>query len=481
VLTWATQTVAGRLTLLVSAVALIVLGSAALAHVAFDLFDTYGAALWSAVLHLLDPSTLHDDDGAAERTIGIFQVVTGLVLLVGLLFTFVSETVGRSLERLGQSDRPLRVRNHLVIVGSADMTPVATRAAADATRLRPAFERIVVLAPGSARESRDQLRSELEGAAGDLRVDLVFGDVAGESGFELAAAEAAAAILLMPLRSGPVASEAADVETTQAGLALRNYLDERDADPQVCLLFRRGRNVDAAWELLPEGWHAVVGDRTVTGLLRLAITRPDALADLPTIGNPELRDSPYPRLIGGAWERAQSEQRPLRLAMVGCNYDAPALMEDLAEVGADRFELTVIADRQAFDRYLGQGDHSGIEARFVETRLDEPERLAERVRDASPDLVLVTPSPQGVDLRTSDAAAVLTLLRVRHAVSAETPIVAEFFLPDNAGHIQSDPRLVAISALKAVTAAIAMSLFDPDGAEAVKERLSARALEAEGK
>lgn len=480
-LKWATQTVVGRLTLLVSAVALIVLGSAALAHFAFDLFDTYGAALWSAVLHLLDPSTLQDDDGASERAIGVFQVVTGLVLLVGLLFTFVSETVGRSLERLGQSDRPLRVRDHLLIVGGTDMTPVAARAAADATRLRPAFERIVVLTPAGARDSRDQLRSELDEAAGGLKVDLVFGDAAGESGFELAAAEAATAILLMPLRSGPVAAEAADVETTQAGLALRGYLDEKRADPQVCLLFRRGRNVDAAWELLPDEWHAVVGDRTVTGLLRLAMTRPDALADLPTIGNPELRDSPYPHLVRGAWERAQGEQRPLRLTMVGCNYDAPALMEDLAEVGADRFELTVIADRQAFDRYLGPGNHSGIEARFVETRLDEPEHMAARVRDASPDLVLVTPSPQSVDMRTADAAAVLTLLRVRHTVGTETPIVAEFFLSDHAGHMRSDPRLVAVSALKTVTAAIALTLFDPDGAEAVKERLSARALEAGGR
>jgi len=476
----ATQTTSGRLVLLVSAVALIILGSAALAHLAFDLFDTYGAALWSAVLHLLDPSTLQDDGGAAERTIGVFQVVTGLVLLVGLLFTFVSETVGRSLERLGQSDRPLRVRDHLLIVGGADLAPVAARAAADATRLRRAFERIVVLAPESARDSRDQLRSELDEAAGNLKVDLVFGDPAGESGFALAAAEATAAILLMPFRGGPVAAEAADVETTQAGLALNDYLAQRSASPQVCLLFRRGRNVDAAWELLPDGWHAVVGDRTVTGLLRLAMTRPDALADLPTIGNPELRDSPYPRLVRAAWERAQREGRALRLTVVGCNYDAPALMEDLAEVGVDRFAVTVIASREAFDRYLGQGDHSGIEVRFVETRLDDPEHLAQRVRDSSPDLVLVAPSPLAADQRTSDAAAVLTLLRVRHAVGSETPIVAEFFLPDHAGHTRSDPRLVAISALQTVTAAIALTLFDPGAAAALKERLSAKALDAAG-
>ena len=49
----------------------------------------------------------------------------------------------------------------------------------------------------------------------------------------------------------------------------------------VRLLFRRGRNVDASWELFPPEWDAVVGDRTISALLRLAITRPPALEKLP--------------------------------------------------------------------------------------------------------------------------------------------------------------------------------------------------------
>lgn len=39
------QTTRGRLVILLGAVGVIVLGSAALAHFAFDLFDTYGDAL----------------------------------------------------------------------------------------------------------------------------------------------------------------------------------------------------------------------------------------------------------------------------------------------------------------------------------------------------------------------------------------------------------------------------------------------------
>jgi len=131
-----TESTLGRVSLLVGAVATAILGSAALAHFAFDEYGTYGDALWSAILHVLDPSSLHDDEGGAARTVGVFQVVTGLVLLVGLLFTFVSETVGRSLERLGQRDRPVRVQDHLLIVGGVDLIPVAARAAARA-RLTP--------------------------------------------------------------------------------------------------------------------------------------------------------------------------------------------------------------------------------------------------------------------------------------------------------------------------------------------------------
>ena len=166
-LTRALQTTRGRLVILLGAVAVVLLGSAALSHFAFDQYDSYGAALWGATVHLLDPSSLQDDEGAAARAIGLFQVITGLVLLVGLLFTFVSETVARSLERLGQSDRPVRARNHLLIVGGPDLIPVAARAAAKALELRPAqfaaeagedYELLVTL-PGDFAEE-DRFRAE---------------------------------------------------------------------------------------------------------------------------------------------------------------------------------------------------------------------------------------------------------------------------------------------------------------------------------
>ena len=139
--------------LLVSAVALVLLGSAAIAHFVLGEFDDFGEALWSAVLHVLDPSSLHEDHDAAERAIGVFQVVTGLVLLVGLLFTFVAEVVANSLERLGQSDRPVTCHDHLLVVGGPDLASVAASAASEA-QLETELKRLVVLAPESARDSR---------------------------------------------------------------------------------------------------------------------------------------------------------------------------------------------------------------------------------------------------------------------------------------------------------------------------------------
>lgn len=471
----ATETTPGRLVLLLSVVALVLLGSAALAHFAFDEYRDFGDALWSATLHLLDPSSLHEDHSGAERAIGVFQVITGLVLLVGLLFTFVSEVVGSSLERLGQSDRPVRARDHLLIVGGTDLVALASTAAAEA-RLETELERLVVLAPESARESRAQLRDDLQDSSGDLKVELVFGDTAGDSGFELAAAERARAILLMPSTSGPVAAEAADVEVAQSGLALVDYLKETDAAPLVRLLFRRGRNVDASWELFPPEWDAVVGDRTVSAVLRLAITRPPALEKLPGWVAEHGSIDSFAKLVDRAWGAAAAERSPLRLVVVGCGINAPAMMEDLAEVGAEHFEVTMIAPREAFNRYLGSEEPSGVPIRFVESRPTEPTHLPRTLHETAPHLVIVTPSPATWDLRVSDATATLSVLHVLSTTGGkDLPVLAELFLPETARRLPNDPRLLAISGLRSVATAVALSLFDAPMAAELERQLAAGA------
>src|SRR5439155_11826035 len=118
-----TQTTRGRVGLLVAILGVVWLGSALFAHLVLGQFGTIGDALWSGVTHLLDPSSLHGDHGFEHRAVGLFQVVFGLIFLVGLAFTVISEVVGRSLERLGQYDAPLRVSDHLLLIGGPDALP----------------------------------------------------------------------------------------------------------------------------------------------------------------------------------------------------------------------------------------------------------------------------------------------------------------------------------------------------------------------
>jgi hypothetical protein len=69
--------------------------------------------------------------------------------------------------------------------------------------------------------------------------------------------------VLLPTTSGSVGAEASDVEVMQSGLALNEYLEQRGATPQVRLLFRRGRHVDAIWDLFHGGtrWSEIGSSR----------------------------------------------------------------------------------------------------------------------------------------------------------------------------------------------------------------------------
>jgi len=470
----ALETTRGRLTLLGAAVAILLLGSAALNHYAFHEYGDFGDSLWSATLHLLDPSSLHEDEGGPQRTIGLFQVIIGLVLLVGLLFTFVAEVVANSLERIGQADRPVHADDHLLIIGGLDQIGIAAAAAADAHE-ETGLDRVVILAPESARDSRKGILSDIRESAGRLKVELVFGDTAGGTGFALASAETARAILVMPSTSGPVAAETADVEVTQSGLALLDYLPRHDADPDVRLLFRRGRNVDASWELFPDDWDAVVGDRTVSGLLRLAVTRPAALTTLPGWAEAHSANTEFPALVEQAWANAAAEDRRLRLTIVGCGINSPATLEDLSEAGRDRFEVTMIAPREAYETFLGTDRIAGLAIDFVADRRSDPNYLQGKLAEAEPDIVLVTPSPTTRDLRSSDADATLAIFHTLRCTGPSLPVLAEVFLPETAHRLPEDKRLVILSGLRSIGTAVALSLFAPERALELEREIAAGA------
>jgi hypothetical protein len=91
-------------------------------------------------------------------------------------------------------------------------------------------------------------------------------------------------------------------------------------------------------------------------------------------------------------------------------------------------------------------------------------------------MVLVTPSPTSWDQRVSDAGATLSLLRVlRTAGGRDLPVLAELFLSESARPLPSDPRLLAISTLRSVATAVALSLFDPERAAEFERQLAAGA------
>jgi hypothetical protein len=152
-------------------------------------------------------------------------------------------------------------------------------------------------------------------------------------------------------------------------------------------------------------------------------------------------------------------------------------MEDLGEVGDDRFEVTVIASPEAFDAYLGTQEPSGMHIAFLDAQQTDPGALREALAKAAPDLVLITPSPATQDLRASDAGATLATLHVLQAVDERMPVLAELFLPESANRLPDDPRLLGISGLRAVAVAVALNIFDAPRAAEFQRQLAADAAD----
>src|SRR5262249_12621864 len=103
--------------------------------------------------------------------------------------------------------------------------------------------------------------------------------------------------------------------------------------------------------------------------------------------------------------------------------------------------------------------------------------LQSRLDEAAPDFVLVSPSPITRDLRLSDANATLATLHVLRGIGKEVPVLSELFLPESANRLPEDPQLLAISSLRAIAIAVALSPFDPPRAAALQEQLASDSAE----
>ncbi len=306
----ALRSTSARIALLLAGLLSLWFVSATLGWLVTDEFDSYGEALWIGFRHMLDPAALGEDQTAAERALGVFQVLVGLTFFVGLLFTIVEEVVGGWFDRLADVDPPVRARGHVLILGWDDLVMDVVEAVAASTAAHRDRPTIVVVGPSELRGRRRELADRLSSGADGLRAELVLRDLEDPDDLDVGAARDASRIMVIPSHRGEAtAADAADLESIRVGMLLRARLEGGGAQPPrtppVLLLFRRGRNVDAAWELFPANFDAVVVDRAIAGIVGLAITRPGFVDSLPGLGSadgPRLVTAPADDLVGRPFE-----------------------------------------------------------------------------------------------------------------------------------------------------------------------------------
>ena len=261
----------------------------------------------------------------------------------------------------------------------------------------------------------------------------------------------------MPKTSGPIRAEASDVEVIQAGLALEDYLKERGATPGVRGLFRRGRHVDAVWGLFPHEWDAIVTDRIVSGIIRIALTGLERVPEVEAILDPG--GGGDTGLLRRAREAAQKEGRPLRLTIVGCGINDPG--PDGGPCPGGRRELR--ADDAGRKRGLRseprpRGQSRGHPAVSGHRAPTTPTSSAPGLRRQTPTSSSSPPARPAATSALSDAEATLTLLNVLLKLGPEVPVLGELFLLESVERLPStDPRLLALSVLRAVSGAVALT------------------------
>ncbi len=280
-LRWFVRTTWGRAALLLGVIALVWIVTVTIAEAVFDAYPTQGEALWKGLAHLLDPGSLNDDETPAQRGIGVVQVLAGMVLLVGVALAVASELIGRGLERLGRIDPRLDLSGHVLIVGDgADATAVVRAIAPhDPTAT------IAILVPLDAADRLGRMRADLRDVHGG-RVEIVTGDATTREGLTRACAASARSIIALSPPGG--GDDAADVAVLETGTAIADLLtDEGRIGVPVALDIRRGENVDALSGRLPPGFDPLVRDRSLGGLIALAISTPTFAGILGAAGDAE--------------------------------------------------------------------------------------------------------------------------------------------------------------------------------------------------
>lgn len=528
---------AGRLVLLIGFAASLWLLTALVAA-ALGAFPGFGEALWSGVRHLLDPGALGDDATGGQRVVGLIQVLAGIVLVVGLALTVLSDLIDRMLRRLAEIDPPVTAEGHLLVIGCGDSLPSILTGFAAAGWRAP----VVVLVPPDSREERHALEQRLAAAAPALTARVVSGDAFDPAGLARGSATAARSIVI--LSPPAVDDDAADVLAIQIGAALAAALEAAGRRPHVGIEMRRGRNVDSIWELFPPNFDAVVHDRSTGAVLGLAMANPsftavlDAASDGSGAARPlvleagELAGCRFAELVGrlpggvpigfieggsggrvrlvpepdtrlGAADRVivlagsardvgcrsrvpgpaavpgpglSGPLPPPRPLLVGWGSASAEYVEALAAAGGPGAEggIAVLAPADP-----GPGPGSA-ELRWHRGDPSDPDTLRNALATIAPDVVLIASVEGPADPRVADARAALAALHICRG-AGERPLrllVEQRGDGGGAALERADPRIRTISAAAIAGRAIALAAVDP-AALAAQEAMAAPGVRLE--
>ncbi len=525
---------AGRLALLLGFAVVLWLLSALIAR-ALGAFPTFGEALWSGIQHLLDPGSLGDDDSDAQRFVGLGQVLTGIVLVVGLALTVLSDLVDRMVSRLGEIDPPVVAEGHLLVIGEGEALPSILGQLAESE----AGARAVVLVPPDSGERRRALEHRLAETVPSLDLSVVSGDAYEPSGLERGSASAARSIVVL---SPPSADDdVSDVLTITVAAKLSTVLEGAARPPHVGVEIRRGLNADSIWELFPPSFDAVVRDRSIGGLLGLAMANPSfseilgsasSAADSSrpfAIAAGELAGSRFDELVGrldgalpigvlegGASDRIRLVPEPGRILgatdrvvvltasardvrrrprrepraagapkvggplppprplLVGWSPTAAGYVEAVARMtrGGAGHAISVLAPTDPRPAAMEIDWHRGDPG--------DPAALREVLAAVSPEVALIASVPGPADPRVADARAALTALHLCRA-AGERPLA--LLVEQRGGERavaleEADPRIRIVSAAAIAGHAIALAAVDPD-ALAVQEAMAAPGMRLE--
>ncbi len=520
------STISGRV-LALFVLVVVAVNAGALTAVLTGDFDSYPEAAWWAFRHVVDPGSLGDDVEWDERIIGTGLMVTGIVVFVGIVLALLTDVVQRSLERLDETQVAVRVRDHVVIFGWSWLTPLMLDEIESIMAGDPATHRpVVVIAPASLRSERDRIRAELRSHHHIFSTDLLFAEEDDAAPLDLARVTQAGSVVVVRDDTGRRDPLAVDVDVIARAALLAERLAGASR-PRVAYHVSRDQSRVAASRALPPDFVAIAADRTITGLLRMALFTP-AWARLLAPTAPSEMDvevSPAGRLAGlllgevsgalpgrlplgvrprvgrfttagdrplepddlvvslpagrswpdtneppAAIEITDAAPDELHVLVVGWNDNVPVLVDDLAALESTRVRVTSVRDGGT--PVLPPELVARTRCTFVEASIDDPDALSTLLESQRPDRIVVVSTVWGAidperDLPAADARAVITAALLASVDGARREILVDLYVPASAASLRGLPRVHVLPAAAMQAVMLARLAAGPEGGNVI--------------